>query len=150
MSIYHAYTSHCHCRNLHINLTTFPKLKHGILGKSCTQLSITNVVWIYCSFKFIYTSNCLQCNNRESLIQHCERSELCLHFELSGQKFIEKAKNVELLNLLVKQRYHICSFKLDKNCWKMPKFKCNILSIFKHCGTRETFSYQFLMVSNIF
>ena len=48
-------------------------------------------------------------NHRKSLIQHCERSKLRLHF--SGQKLIKNAKNCQFwrvfenLKLAVKQCY---------------------------------------------
>ena len=67
-------------------------------------------------------------NYRKSLIWHCEQSELRLYF---GQKFIKNAKNgqfwryFENLKLAVNQCYQ------DKNWWKMPKFKCDILSNFQ-------------------
>ena len=53
-------------------------------------------------------------NHRKSLIQHCERSELCLH--LSGQKLIKNAQNgqfwrvFENLKLAVKQCYQTGQF----------------------------------------
>ena len=56
---------------------------------------------------------------------------------LSGQKFIKKAKNgqfgrvFENLKLAVKQCFQICHFSYDKNCWKMPKFKCDLLGYFE-------------------
>ena len=34
----------------------------------------------------------------------------------------------ENLKLAVKQCYQTGQFQQDKNCWKMPKFKCDILS----------------------
>ena len=63
-------------------------------------------------------------NHRKSLIQHCERSELRLHF--SGQKLIKNAKNglfwrfFENLKLAVKQCYQTGQ-KLVENA-KIGKF----------------------------
>ena len=53
-------------------------------------------------------------NHRKSLIQHCERSELFLHFEWT--KVNKNANNCpfwrdfEDMQLVVKQRYQTCHF----------------------------------------
>ena len=71
-------------------------------------------------------------NHRKSLIQHDERSELRLHFELT-----KNAKNVpfwrvfENLTLAVKpDRSVLIGQKLVENA-KVKKFKCDILSDFQ-------------------
>ena len=49
------------------------------------------IVYVYTVIeKFSESTPTVFENNRKSLIQHCERSELRLH--LSGQKFIKNAK----------------------------------------------------------
>ena len=65
---------------------------------------------------------------------------------LSGQKFIKTAKNgpfwrvFENLKLAVKQCYQTGQFLQDKNWWKMPKFKCDIImSSFQTLCERKVF-----------
>ena len=47
-------------------------------------------------------------NHRKSLIQHCERSELCLHFEWT--KVNQKCQKLSILELAVKQCYQTGQF----------------------------------------
>ena len=78
-------------------------------------------------------------NHRKSLIQHCERSELRLHFEWTKVK-LKNAKNgpiwrvFENLKLAVKQSYQTGQFlvgqKLVENA-KIQKFKCDNLGDFQ-------------------
>ena len=82
-------------------------------------------------------------NRPESHIQHCERSELLLHFE--WKKYIKNAKNgpfwrvFESLKLAVKQCYQTGQFQWDKKLVKnakLQKFKCDILGDFQTLCSR--------------
>ena len=69
-------------------------------------------------------------NHSKSLIQHCERSELPLHFEyldksllkmpdrsiLIWQKFVENAKVEKLKYDILGDFYTLCHRHKDKNC----------------------------------
>ena len=50
-----------------------------------------------------------QCLKRKSINQHCDRSELYLHFE--WRKVHEKGQNFENLKFAVKQCYQTCQFE---------------------------------------
>ena len=70
-------------------------------------------------------------NHIKSLIQHCERSELRLHFEwtkvnLKMPKIVHFGEFLKTWSLRSNSvTRHV------KSWWKMPKFKCDILSNFQ-------------------
>ena len=68
-------------------------------------------------------------NHRKCLIQHCERSELRLHFEWKKCQFW---RVFEKLKLAVKQCYQTSQFQVDKNkVWIFtPKLFCSLHMIF--------------------
>ena len=69
----------------------------------------------------------------KSRIQHCERSELRLHFEWTKVcfKMSRKPLTLQFLKLAVKQCYQASQFWYAENCRKMPKFKCTLLDDFQ-------------------
>ena len=77
---------------------------------------------------------------RKSLIQHCERSELRLHF-LSKQKFNKNAKNIqfsEFSKTVLPGR----SVLIGKNWWKMHEFKNSKYDIFEYFSNNVV-QYEF-------
>ncbi len=86
-------------------------------------------------------------NPRKSLIQHCERSELRLHFEWTKVYW----KCPKMVNLASFWKPEACGQavlpdrSVLKNCWKMPKyqkFKCDILSNFQTMCSYQEFSFS--------
>ena len=78
-------------------------------------------------------------NHRKSLIQHCERSELRLHFEWTKCPKSPIWRVFENLMLAVKQSYQTGQFKIGQKLVenaKIEKFKCDILGYFQTlcCG----------------
>ena len=61
-------------------------------------------------------------NHRKSIIQHCERSELCLHFEWT--KVNQKCQKWSILSkFVVKQCYQTGQIQLDKSWNGMGGYK---------------------------
>ena len=74
-------------------------------------------------------------NHRKSLIQHCERSELCLHFGVT--KVNQKCSNLASFRkveacgqTVLPDRSVLIGQKLAENA-KVQKFKCDIMSNFQ-------------------
>jgi len=83
-------------------------------------------------------------NHRKSLIQHCERSELCLHFEWKKVKW--KCQKLSFLanfwksescgQTVLPDRLRL----IEQKCWKIPKVKksnATLWVIFKQCEYRS-------------
>ena len=66
-------------------------------------------------------------NHRKSLIL---ASEVSYIYILSGQKFIENVKNGPFWRVFENLKLAV-NFNRTKNWWKLPKFKCVILSDFQ-------------------
>ena len=81
-------------------------------------------------------------NHRKSLIQHCERSELRLHFEwtkslLKSTKYDQFWRVFENLKLAVKQCYHTGQISRTKIGVKCRNSNATFWVIFKQCGAEE-------------
>ena len=91
-------------------------------------------------------------NHRKSIIKHCERSELRLHFEWTK---IQYAKNCPIWQIF--RKHEVCgqtalpdmSLLKGQKWWKMPKFKNATFSvIFKQCV--ETYYENFVKIEIFF
>ena len=81
-------------------------------------------------------------NHRKSLIQHCERSELRLHFEwtkslLKSTKYDQFWRVFENLKLAVKQCYQTGQISRTKIGVKCRNSNATFWVIFKQCGAEE-------------
>ena len=100
-------------------------------------------------------------NHRKSLIQHCEGSELRLHFEWTKiyqnmPKMVHFGKSLKTWSLLSNSVTIQVSFNRTKNGGKTPKFKSlneTFWVIFKQCGLvlmkNETFWDFFYYLSTV-
>ena len=121
------------------------------LSASCKWLQLIIIIIIaFCSFIRVKNAagRTVFENHRQSLIQHCERSELRLHL-------INKAKNCpiwwvfENLKLAVKQCYQV-SFYKTKLCEKCQNSNATFWVIFKQCAQLKFLWGIFTRFFNVF
>ena len=73
-------------------------------------------------------------NYRKSLIQHCERSELRIHFEWRQRKMVHFDEILKTWSLQSNSVTRKISFNRTKNRWKMKNSNAIFWAIFKQCG----------------